>query len=280
MNILVLGSDGQLGSEISKKIKSFKISRKKFKNFDFEKKNNTISILKKFKIKYLINCVAYTDVNKAEIDKKRCKIINAKNIKYIAEYCKKKNITLIHFSTDYVYDGKKKIPYSEKSIPKPINYYGKMKYLGDKYIEKSGCRYFIFRISWIYNKKFMNNFVSKIKNKILSNEDIRVPSNQIGSPTSVQLIAKCIKSIIELDKNNSTEYGLYNLCGKNPSSRYLITKYIAKILKKNNKILPYQYIQSQNKIKRPLNSSLDTSKIQKKLKFKLPDWRKDLRENI
>ena len=165
MKTLIFGSRGQLGSEISNKIKGIKISRNRFKNFNFNKEKEIIKILKKFSPKVIINCAAFTDVDKAERKRKECLQINSKAVKFISKYCNKNKVLLIHFSTDYVFNGKKKGFYSETAKTNPINFYGKSKLLGDKFIINSKCKYIIFRISWVYNIKKKNNFISKIKKK-------------------------------------------------------------------------------------------------------------------
>ena len=136
MKTLVFGSNGQLGSEISKRIKSIHINRKKNHNFDISNFNSVKKIIDKHKPKMIINCVAFTNVDKAEMYKKLCKQTNVLFVEMLAKICKINNILLIHFSTDYIFNGRKKGPYNEKSICKPLNYYGKSKLTAEQIIRK------------------------------------------------------------------------------------------------------------------------------------------------
>ena len=280
MNTLIFGSNGQLGKEVSKNIKGIKISRNIFKNFNFNKEKEIFKILEKFSPKIIINCAAFTDVDNAERKRKECLQINSKAVKFISKYCNKKKILLIHFSTDYVFNGKKNGFYSETAKTNPINFYGKSKLLGDKFIIKSKCKYIIFRISWVYNLKKKNNFIYKIKKKINKSIPLLLPIDQIGSPTSAKFITKYLKKTIYLLKKGSIKSGVYNLAGSKPASRYDVGIYLNKILKKKTKINFYEYKNQKSKVKRPLNSKLDISKIEKALNIKLISWKQDLRENL
>lgn len=281
MNILIFGSNGQLGSELSKKLDAISISRKNNKKFNYLNLIELKKILKFYSPNIIINCVAYTDVNKAEIDRKKCYNINTKAVIELTKYCKKNNIILIHFSTDFVFDGRAKKPYLELSKTNPLNYYGKTKLLADKFIIKSKCKYIILRVSWLYNLNFNNNFINKIKTKLKKRENICVPINQIGSPTSAKFIVKYLINIIKLIKLNKFKFGLYNLSTSKPKSRYHTAKFIAEQLKYNSKkIKPYEYNNDNEKVKRPYNSMLDNTKISQALNIKLSTWKQDLRRNL
>jgi len=280
MKTLIFGSNGQLGSEVSKKIKGIKISRNIFKNFNFNKEKEIFKILEKFSPRIIINCAAFTDVDNAEKKRNECLQINSKAVKFISKYCNKKKILLIHFSTDYVFNGKKNGFYSETTKTNPINFYGKSKLLGDKFIINSKCKYIIFRISWVYNLNKKNNFIYKINEKINKNIPLLLPIDQIGSPTSVKFITKYLKKTIYLLKKGLIKSGVYNLAGSKPASRYDVGIFLSKILKKKTKINYYEYKNRNLKVKRPLNSKLNISKIEKALNIKLIDWKKDLRENL
>lgn len=279
--MLILGSSGQLGSYLSDNIKSTKFKNSKF-FFKPSNKNLLITELKKYSPRIIINCSAYTDVNNAEYHKKECYSANAAGVKTIAQFCKKNKIFFIHFSTDYIFDGKKIGFYTERSKAKPLNYYGYSKFCGEKNIINSKCKFLIMRVSWLYNLKYKNNFITKIKKKIDKSEFLELPHDQIGSPTSVYLICKVIKIIISKYKNKiqNIKYGIYNLACSKPASRYQIGLFLNKFLKQKSKIT---YFASKNKkdiVIRPLNSRLDTKKITKWLKIKIPSWKKDLEKNI
>ena len=209
INILILGSAGQLGSEISKILKKNKRLKIYLSN---ENKIRLINIedsfekIKKLYPKIVINCSAYTDVEGSEKNKFLAKKLNCDKVSVLANFCKKNNLMLIHFSTDYVFRGNKKI-YNEKHMPCPVNYYGKTKYYGERKILSSGCKYFIFRISWLISKS-KKSFISKIIKKIKSGNEFFVINDNFGNPTSVLFISKFIYLCLNNngDPNNKTIY--------------------------------------------------------------------------
>ena len=158
IRILILGQRGQLGSEIYKNLKLnrtlkiFSLNKKEY----FKSKIQTLSLLKRFNVHYVINCIGFTNVDDAEKQKSKAMFSNYKLVKYLLIYCKKNNVTLIHFSTDFVFKGREKKIKKENSKASPANYYGYTKLLADKEIVNSQNKYFIFRICWLVSKKGSN----------------------------------------------------------------------------------------------------------------------------
>ena len=281
MKILILGSSGQLGSDIKKIFNSVNISRKK-NEIEYTNKKKIKSLIEKFLPDLIINCVAYTNVNKAINQKKICKYLNFYFPRFLSGLCYKKNITLIHFSTDYVFDGKSTKKYTETSKPNPLNFYGLTKLNGDLSIINSGCRYFIFRISWLYNPKFKNNFVYKVRDKIQKKVSFSLPTNEIGSPISSSLLSYYIKKFISMKNFNKFSSGIFNLTWRDYVSRYGLGVEISKILKIKSEISPIKkiFINNRATVKRPSNSKLNIKKIEKILKLNIFTWKKDLRLNL
>ena len=280
MKTLVFGSNGQLGSEISKRIKSIHINRKKNHNFDISNFNSVKKIIDKHKPKMIINCVAFTNVDKAEMYKKLCKQTNVLFVEMLAKICKINNILLIHFSTDYIFNGRKKGPYNEKSICKPLNYYGKSKLTAEQIIRKIDCKHIILRVSWLYNIRKKNNFIYKLTEQMKKKTIIFLPDDQFGSPTSVRFVTSILLKIISFYKKRNFPHGTYNLATGQPSNRYQIGLYLKKFLKTNNEIQPIKTCKIKSRAKRPLNSTLSTIKLQKILKNNLINWKNDLRRNL
>ncbi len=197
-NILIIGKNGQIASAL---IESFKLEKTGFNvlvkdssELDFSKPNALKENLKNIStsINLIINCAGYTNVDKAEEEQELCDKINHQAVEILADFCKEKNILLIHYSTDYVFDGSGDKPFEEDNQEnlKPLNYYGKTKLLAEQALKNSGCDYLIFRISWIYdNRKESKNFVNTIKRLALEKEEISVVDDQIGSPTSAEFVA-------------------------------------------------------------------------------------------
>lgn len=285
MNICVIGSSGQLGKHILATFKkdsnffffSSTLKKKPFLNGNFKKPKDLINKLKKIKPHVIINCSAYTQVDKAEIEKKDAKIINSQSIKILSRYCARNNIFLIHFSTDYVYSGTGKLPWSESAKCKPINYYGHSKHEGEKYIVNSNCKYIILRLSWLYGKYGKNNFVLKILRNTKLYKELNIVSDQFGSPTSTDLVIKVLKKFLVNIKKKQQYSGIFNLCPNGITSRFKLSHFILKnYLKKeiyDNLII--------NKIKtkelkltarRPLNSRMNINKISNYLNFEIKSW--------
>ena len=167
LKILLLGSNGQLGSYLSKNLKTnskYKIIKSKNYKINLISVKKKVKVLDKINPDVIINCSAYTNVEEAEKDKKKALRMNFKLVSYLSKYCKKNNIKLVHFSTDYVFYGKNKL-YTETDKCNPINYYGLTKLLGEKAIQQSNCKHAIFRISWLISGH-KNSFLKKVEGLI------------------------------------------------------------------------------------------------------------------
>ena len=285
IKILLIGKNGQIGSAIKKRLN--KINRniiclsKKELNLE-----NLLSIEKKLnriKPEIIINAAAYTKVNDAERNKNLCYKINALSIKKIARWVYKNNSLLIYYSTDYVFSGKNKKSYKENDKTKPINVYGKSKLAGEKNIISSKCKYLILRISWIYADNG-ENFPKKIIKKIRNENEVPVVKDQIGTPNHADFISEITLKIIQrIIKKPYTNPKVLNLSAKGYVSYYNLAKKIYEKLKKkykNCKITPIYTNELITKIKRPLNSKLNVSKLEKFLNTKLPDWELIFNKNI
>jgi dTDP-4-dehydrorhamnose reductase len=287
MKILILGKCGNLASELylilKKKYTVDSISKSQDRKFDFNNKNLFIKCIKDkidlFSPDIIINAVGFTNVDLCEDNKNECKKINADALKYISHICRKKKIILVHFSSDYIFDGNCKKSYKENSKCNPINYYGKTKVMAERNIKKSGCRYIIFRISWIYSNK-KNNFINSIINNIKKNKIIHVVNDQYGSPTSSNFVARYTFKVLKKIELNQFIFGVYNLSPTNPQSRYKIALYLRDKIKKKSKhcgrVIPIKSFDYKSIAKRPQNSRLNVTKIEKSLSLKMPDWKKDL----
>lgn len=274
-SVLLLGSRGQLGREINI---SFKQKKIKFKSI-FQKSNIINKIKKeisKEKTSLIINCIAYTDVEKAESDKKKSLDINYKFVKKLSNLCEKKNIILIHFSTDYVYDGKKKM-YYESNKCKPLNFYGYTKMLGDQELCKKKNGFFIFRISWLIsdNKK---SIIYKLYRKIIKEKIVNVIHDNFGHPTSAKFVARFITKNIKKFHNLKIS-GIYHLTNIGFISWYDLAKEIKKNLRKNNlaHIKKISYKKYFMKAKRPIFSKLSIKKTNKYFNYDKISWKDEVR---
>ncbi len=274
MKILIFGKNGQIGSNLCNIFNEIKFSVKSFssKDIDFcdllnlEKFLNNLN----FKPNFIINAAAYTNVDKAEIEKDKCNLINNEAVSIIAKYCKKNNIILIHYSTDYVFDGTGFEPFLEDNTQnlKPLNYYGFSKLCGEKNIKNSGCEYLILRVSWVYdlNEKH-KNFYNTIKKLAKEKEYLEIVDDQIGSPSNAKDIAEITKTIIQKIIEGKRFSGIYHITNQKYISWYDFALQIIQELKDNNEKLKVKNIKAIKSInyktiaKRPLNSRLANTKL-------------------
>ena len=197
MDVLIIGKTGQLAKEFknslnSKKLRFFFLGRKKIDTTSFK---NINFIINKYNPSIIINCAAYTDVDISETRKNRAYELNCTAIKNLVKICKSKKIYLIHFSTDYVFGGKKG-NYKETDKTNPINYYGKTKQIGEKIITDKLKNFVIFRLSWLignYNNNFLKKIIFFLKNK----KKIYMVKDQISNPTTTYLVSKIVKICCE-----------------------------------------------------------------------------------
>jgi dTDP-4-dehydrorhamnose reductase len=279
-NIAIFGKNGQVGSSLIDAFtaeNNFAIQAFTSFDVDFNNLNELESFLENLKTKpdFIINAAAYTNVDKAEDEMELADLINHKAVAIIAKYCAKNNVTLIHYSTDYVFDGSGFEPFDEDNTKnlKPINHYGKTKLDAEKAIIASGCNYIILRISWVYNQNSQHrNFPNTIKNLAKEREEINVVEDQIGSPTSSGYIAtntrEIIKKIISQNYNQQNLFKkIYHLNDGKYISWYDFAVEIVDDLKKKGEVLcvkkinPIKTSEYKTKAIRPLNSRLKPSQI-------------------
>jgi len=277
-NILVTGSNGQLGSELHNSASKYpKINFFfKDKDLDITKKEKIENYLIRNKINFIINTAAYTDVNNAEIEKQKSDLVNEKGVKNLVELSEKYNCKLIHYSTDYVYNGKNKIPLDEKSSTNPLNYYGISKRKGEKHIENSSCESIIIRTSWLYSN-FGNNFVNAIIKKVRNKEKITVVKDQFGCPTNAKDLAfdtmNILNSEIKLDK-----YGkIYNYSNLGYTNWSNFAKKIIEFLNIEYKIEEVSTEFFKSNVFRPKYSITNKNKIVNTFGLNIPHWEKSLK---
>ena len=256
--VLITGANGQLAKSIelqakklSQTIEFIFVSREQL---NISNENLVKAFFLKNKFDYCINCAAYTNVELAETEVEKCFAINATGVKYLAESCLNNNITLIHISTDYVFDGQKSTPYSEKDLTNPLNQYGKSKLKGEQYLSEILNKYFIIRTSWLYSK-FGKNFAKTVLNKLKDNETLNIITSETGTPTSCNDLAIFILYLIQ---HNVKEFGLYHFSAEGSTTWYGFAKHIANGLNKAklvNEITNYPL-----KARRPEYSVLDNQK--------------------
>ena len=284
MKVLVIGKNGQLGKSIREVVENSKeaddfifIGRKEL---DLKKRNNIIKYFKNNKFDIVINCAAYTQVDKAEINQKLAYQINHLSVLTLAKVIKKNDSRLIHISTDYVFKGDTREAYLENDITNPVNIYGKSKLAGEKAIlQFMKKNVIIIRSSWIYSN-YGKNFVNTMTKLGKIRDNINIVCDQKGSPTYAKDLAKVILKI-KNDYNYRTsnlpsEIFHYSNIGK--ISWYEFAKEIFKIENINCKIIPIKSKDYASLASRPKNTSINIDKIVQQFKVKPIFWKKSLKK--
>lgn len=280
MNILVTGSNGQLGKQFKEVSRLYKRNKFLFVNryeLDISETGVVESVIKSDKIDCIINCACFTDVDDAENNVDAAMEANALGVKNLALASAKTNVFLIHFSTDYLFDGENVKPYTEADKPNPKTVYGKSKLEGEKEFMLSTKRGLIIRTSWLYSH-FGKNFVKTILEKGRKRENLKVIYDQVGSPTNAYDLANATLEILPKAVKSFDKIEVYNYSNEGVASWYDIAVAIADIKKLPCTIEPVLSEEFQTVAKRPNFSLLDKSKIKNDFQIKIPYWRYSLEE--
>lgn len=275
MNILVTGANGQLGNEI-RGIASECSDNYIFTDvadLDITDSRAVMEFVAQKEISVVINCAAYTNVEKAEGDFSTADLINHFAVGNLADACKANGAVLIHVSTDYVFNGRNCIPYREEDPTEPIGVYGSTKLAGEKVVVDSGCKYLIFRTAWLYSS-FGNNFVKTMRRLTSERDSINVVFDQIGSPTYAFDLAAAICHIVEsrqLDK-----CGVYHFTDEGVCSWFDFAKEICAMSGNECNIQPCHTDEFPTKAERPHYSVLDKTKVKTTFGLSIPYWRDSL----
>jgi len=307
--IWLIGSKGMLGSEIARQLTQNKIpwigtnSDIDITNYQalesFEKTLETSAYYPsqlphaQRKVQWIINCAGYTNVDQAEEDIETCNKINVLGAQNIARLCRNIGCKLIHISTDYIFDGKSDLPYTEEAVPNPQNVYGKSKLQAEIEISKLMNTYYIIRTSWLYGTNG-KNFVKTMIDLMNTNSEIKVVNDQKGCPTNSADLAEAILKLIEksesatslFGKNSAPNFGIYNYSNGGETTWFDFAQAINKFGKKYGKIekdcnviscTSEDFVQ---KALRPSYSVLNKDKISKALKIKIPGWESSLEKYL
>jgi dTDP-4-dehydrorhamnose reductase len=278
MNILVTGANGQLGNEmrIVSKGSSDRYIFTDVDELDITNRDSVMNFVKENDIKVIVNCAAYTNVDKAEDDEATAELINAQAVDYLAEACKENDATLIHISTDYVFGGNEgNTPRTEDEPVNPTGAYGRTKLHGEQAIQKAGCNYLIIRTAWLYSE-FGNNFVKTMRKLTSERDNLKVVFDQVGTPTYALDLAEVIMKFIETD----SVCGIYHFSNEGVISWYDFAKEICELSGNKCDIQPCHSDEFPSKVKRPSYSVLDKTKIKNKLNITIPHWKESLKKCI
>lgn len=282
---LLLGGTGQLGLALCHLLDTEALWLPRRAEADLLNPGQLISLVERLKPRLIINATAYTQVDQAESEPEMAYKVNAQAVAALAEASRRVGALLVHFSTDYVFDGSGDRPWREEDKPSPLNVYGQSKWQGELAIMASGCRHLIFRTSWLHSP-YKKNFLKTMLHLGQEKKSLSIVCDQIGAPTSAVMLAKVTLQAIEQTLVNPALCGLYHVAAAGESSWYDYACFIfaeAKALGSEFKLSEVKPVQSPAYpvvVHRPLNSRLDTAKFRAAFRIELPDWRDGVRETL
>jgi len=286
MKILVIGKNGQLGQSINKIVSNTQ-SNNEFvfvgrDQLDLSNENNVASYFESNDFDIIINCAAYTAVDKAESEVELANQVNHLGVKQLAQIANKQKAKLIHISTDYVFDGESDEPYLESNITNPINTYGKTKLAGEQAVlvaMQNGA--IIIRTSWVYSE-YGHNFVDTMLRLGKERDELNVVSDQIGSPTYAGDLARAILHIIQTEVflNSSQETQIYHYSNEGVCSWFDFAKEIFAFASIQCTVNPITTEQYPTPAQRPTNTLMDKDKISQTFGVNIPYWEESLKTCI
>lgn len=279
INILVTGSTGQLATcikDVESKNSNVNVIYTDSKELDITNLTDVERFFKTQTIDYCINCAAYTAVDKAESELENAKKVNELGAKNLAISCNQNQTTLIHVSTDFVFDGRKSVAYTEEDATNPTGAYGLTKLNGELEVSNNVKEHFIIRTSWLYSEKG-NNFMKTMIHLAKDRDQLNIVADQIGTPTYATDLASAIFRIIT---TKNTNYGIYHYSNEGVASWYDFAKAIFEESNIQIKVLPIKSEAYPTPAKRPHFSVLDKTKIKTNLQMEIPHWRDSLKTAI
>ncbi|WP_226505337.1 dTDP-4-dehydrorhamnose reductase [Pseudomonas sp. MWU16-30317] len=282
MKILIFGKNGQVGWELERSLaplgEVIALDRHNTDHCgdlaDLDGIRTTISILRP---QVIVNAAAYTAVDKAETDRDSAMLINAYAPQVIAEEATKLGALVVHYSTDYVFDGSGDLPWREDAQTAPCNFYGVTKLEGERAIIAAGCSHLIFRTSWVYSARG-SNFAKAMLGLAKARENLSIIEDQIGAPTGAELLADVSAHAIARVLTNFSLGGVYHLSAAGETSWYLYARFVIDCARQHGVDLAVKDVQGIPSMDyptaavRPLNSRLDTGKLQKAFALHIPQW--------
>ncbi len=270
--IVILGGKGMLGSDLASECskRGYGITVLDLPQFDITDEQQIKDALSNTTT--VVNCAAYTNVEKAESESELAYKVNAEAVGKLGKIAKDKGILVVHISTDFVFDGCDNKPYIESDKPNPINVYGKSKLKGEELLVKSGCRQCIMRVEWTYGLAG-NNFISKLISAAKAGKTLNVVDDQIGSPTATTEVSKAICELL-----GKRAEGLFHFAGSGYVSRFEMARFVFDKLNMDVELSGCRTSDYVTAAARPLNSRFDCSRIENLLTEKIRPWQEPLEE--
>ena len=269
MKFLIAGAQGQLGRQFQKSLQNQDHTVIAFdrQGLDISDAGNIDEKISESVPDVVINCASYNLVDKAEDDFDTARSVNATGVQNLAKACKDRNILLIHYSTDYVFDGAKEDFYTEEDEPNPLNKYGESKREGEQLLKQETDHYLLFRVSWVFGEG-QSNFLYKLSEWAQKNRTLKIVSDQISVPTYTADIVN-----VTLFALNKGLRGLYHLTNSGYASRYEVARYYFEQRDMDNLVLPVTSDYFHSPAKRPYFSVMSNRTLCRELNVDIPDWK-------
>lgn len=277
MNIWVTGSEGQLGRSLQRAAQASSDSWLfTDREVDITSREAVMAYADEHPVDVIINCAAYTDVERAETEEAVAYRLNAEAVGYLVEVAKRHDALLIHISTDYVFMGGCCVLLDEGAHPSPINAYGRTKLAGEELILRSGCHAMIFRTAWLYSA-YGKNFVKTMLRLGSEREQLQVVNDQIGSPTYAPDLAEALLHIIS---ERNFQEGIYHYTNLGECSWWEFATEIFRLAGQKVEVKPCSSEEYPSRVNRPKNAVLDKRKVQQRLGLHIPHWKESLQTCI
>ncbi len=279
VRILLIGKNGQLGWELHRTLATVgELTAVDYPEINLETPESAQALIRQIRPQVIVNAAAYTAVDQAETERERCRKINAIAPGVLAEEARRLDSFLVHFSTDYVFDGKKGSPYIETDTPKPLNYYGQSKLEGERLVQQAGANNLVFRTCWVYSLRQQGGFVRKVLQWSRQQETLRMVDDQISNPTWARMLAEITSQVLARGGEYIREHaGLYHLSGDGFTSRLEWARLILKLDARRQEqicreILPASTVEFPTPAERPLFSALDCGLFKNVFGLSMPPW--------
>lgn len=292
MKTLLFGANGQVGWELRHALASISQVRAcERQTVDLEQQDELRAVIRDYRPELIVNAAAYTAVDRAEADPDTAKRVNVDAVGLLATEAKRLDAVLVHYSTDYVFDGTKVGAYGETDTPNPLNVYGRTKLEGENAIRGSGCRHFIFRTSWVYSPRGVN-FLRTMLRMAKERNTLSIVADRTGTPASARLVARTtalsLQKFAHARRSTESLLGTYHIAPTGMTSPYGLVCYLLREAQRSGirlrcppeNVQPITAAEYPLPAKRPVNGRLDTQKLRSTFNVRLPAWQTAIRQTI
>jgi dTDP-4-dehydrorhamnose reductase len=275
VRLLLTGSSGQVGAALLGTLPGLgEVIAPGRRELDLSKSESIVKAVARVGADVIVNTAAYTAVDQAEKEEALAMAVNRDGPALLAEEAARCGALLVHFSTDYVFDGEKPSPYAETDAPHPLNAYGRSKLAGEQAIQRSGCRHLIFRTSWVYSDAG-KNFLLTMLRLAREKKELRVVDDQFGAPTSSRSLADAVPPAIAAVLRDASLGGLYHMSARGSTTW---CGFARAIVADRATVVPIRSSEYATPARRPRNSVLDNTKLEQSFGIRLPSWQAGLKQ--